>query len=332
MGRIRGISTAGARGPMQFLPTTWDLYGEGGDINDPRDAILAAARLLRANGAPGDMGRAVWHYNPSSSYVGAVTRYAKAIGARRSPSAATGSGECSTSTSVGPMCSTSATPGCGPGCSARTDPPGFPRSAARCSLAVASLPSAAGPSGPSASEHRGTSMANAATANPGSSAVEVLGPVLRRQVEELRSWESGVRLDRSQAVHRYRVAARRLRSNLAGFRALLDADTCGELGSDLRSAGVAAGGARDAETVRRHVEALMRDESDPSVGATRERSTGCSRRRTAEAGGTPCGTSTRRSTTPSPGVSSVSPTCRPGRRRRSVRPRRYSGLCSVRSG
>ena len=83
MGRIRGISTAGARGPMQFLPTTWDLYGKGGDINDPRDAILAAARLLRANGAPGDMDGAVWHYNPSSSYVGAVARYAKAIG--RSP-------------------------------------------------------------------------------------------------------------------------------------------------------------------------------------------------------------------------------------------------------
>ena len=52
MGRIRGASTAGARGPMQFLPSTWALYGAGGDINDPRDAILAAARLLRHHGAP----------------------------------------------------------------------------------------------------------------------------------------------------------------------------------------------------------------------------------------------------------------------------------------
>ena len=49
-GRIRGTSVAGAQGPMQFLPTTWDIYGEGGDINDPHDAILAAGRLLRANG------------------------------------------------------------------------------------------------------------------------------------------------------------------------------------------------------------------------------------------------------------------------------------------
>jgi membrane-bound lytic murein transglycosylase B len=62
---------------MQFLPTTWDLYGEGGDINDPRDAILAAARLLRANGAPENMSEALWHYNPSDNYVGAVTRYAE---------------------------------------------------------------------------------------------------------------------------------------------------------------------------------------------------------------------------------------------------------------
>ena len=76
MGRIRGTSTAGARGPMQFLPSTWDLYGAGGDINDPRDAILAAARLLKHHGAPGDMAEALWHYNPSDSYVGAVLEYA----------------------------------------------------------------------------------------------------------------------------------------------------------------------------------------------------------------------------------------------------------------
>jgi membrane-bound lytic murein transglycosylase B len=79
MGRIRGVSSAGARGPMQFLPPTWDLYGAGGDINDPRDAIHAAARLLKANGAPGDMAEALWHYNPSDSYVGAVTQYARTM-------------------------------------------------------------------------------------------------------------------------------------------------------------------------------------------------------------------------------------------------------------
>jgi len=83
MGRIRGASTAGARGPMQFVPATWELYGAGGDIDDPRDAIMAAARLLRANGAARDLPGALWHYNQSHSYVRAVTGYARTL--QRSP-------------------------------------------------------------------------------------------------------------------------------------------------------------------------------------------------------------------------------------------------------
>ncbi len=79
MGRIRGPSTAGALGPMQFLPSTWDVYGAGGDINDPHDAILAAARLLVANGAPGDMAGALYHYNPSNYYVRAVSAFARTM-------------------------------------------------------------------------------------------------------------------------------------------------------------------------------------------------------------------------------------------------------------
>jgi hypothetical protein len=74
LGRIRGASTAGARGPMQFLPATWRRYGEG-DINNTRDSIMAAGRLLVANGAPGNMAVALYRYNPSRDYVRAIEEY-----------------------------------------------------------------------------------------------------------------------------------------------------------------------------------------------------------------------------------------------------------------
>ena len=54
---------------MQFMPATWRAYGLGGDIRDPRDAILGAANYLHANGAPRSYRRALFHYNQSSHYV-----------------------------------------------------------------------------------------------------------------------------------------------------------------------------------------------------------------------------------------------------------------------
>ena len=68
-GQNDGPSSAGALGPMQFEPSTWALYGDGGNIMDPADAIPAAARLLVANGAPGNLQQAVFAYNHSASYV-----------------------------------------------------------------------------------------------------------------------------------------------------------------------------------------------------------------------------------------------------------------------
>jgi soluble lytic murein transglycosylase-like protein len=78
-GKVRSRSTAGAQGPMQFLPATWRAYGLGGDIDDPRDAILGAANYLRASGAPGDLRRALYAYNHSSLYVDAVLAYARVM-------------------------------------------------------------------------------------------------------------------------------------------------------------------------------------------------------------------------------------------------------------
>ena len=68
-GQNDGPSSAGALGPMQFEPSTWALYGDGGNIMDPADAIPAAARLLVASGAPGNLQQAVFAYNHSGSYV-----------------------------------------------------------------------------------------------------------------------------------------------------------------------------------------------------------------------------------------------------------------------
>ena len=83
--RIRSNSSAGAQGPMQFIPSTWSQYGMGGNVRRPRDAIMGAANYLRASGAPGDYRRALYAYNPSTLYVKAVLRFARAM--RRRPDA-----------------------------------------------------------------------------------------------------------------------------------------------------------------------------------------------------------------------------------------------------
>ncbi|CAJ1584445.1 transglycosylase SLT domain-containing protein [[Mycobacterium] wendilense] len=75
-GRIEGTSTAGAQGPMQFMPGTWEQYGAGGDIRSPRDSILAAGRFLAAQGFAVDRDNALFRYNNSDRYVRAVNAYA----------------------------------------------------------------------------------------------------------------------------------------------------------------------------------------------------------------------------------------------------------------
>ena len=80
MGRIRGTSVAGAQGPMQFLPRTWAKWGRG-DIEDPADAIMAAARYLAHDGGarPDRLDDALFRYNNDTRYVRGVTLLAKVM-------------------------------------------------------------------------------------------------------------------------------------------------------------------------------------------------------------------------------------------------------------
>ncbi len=84
-GNDLSLSTAGAVGWMQFMPSTWLQYGvdvDGAGYADPYnpvDAIFAAARYLRAAGASHDLQSAIFAYNHSQAYVESVILRAKLI-------------------------------------------------------------------------------------------------------------------------------------------------------------------------------------------------------------------------------------------------------------
>ena len=81
-GQNMGPSSAGALGPMQFLPSTWATWGTDGfgdtgspNIWNPYDAVPSAARMLCADGAA-QGGQSLWNaifdYNHASWYVDEV--------------------------------------------------------------------------------------------------------------------------------------------------------------------------------------------------------------------------------------------------------------------
>ena len=80
------VSSAGAMGWMQFIPSTWQAYGVDAngdgrkDPYNPVDAICAAARYLRAAGGNQDLRSAVFSYNHASWYVDEVLLYARSYG------------------------------------------------------------------------------------------------------------------------------------------------------------------------------------------------------------------------------------------------------------
>ena len=77
-GRDLNVSSAGAVGWMQFMPSTWKEYGMSVDGHgapnpyDPTDAIFSAARYLAANGGGKHLRKAVFAYNHATWYVDEV--------------------------------------------------------------------------------------------------------------------------------------------------------------------------------------------------------------------------------------------------------------------
>lgn len=89
-GRTSAVSSAGAMGPMQFMPATFAAYGVDGDgdgraeITDPADSVYSAAHYLCANGGgrgSGALANAIWHYNHADWYVAMVLRIAERLAA-----------------------------------------------------------------------------------------------------------------------------------------------------------------------------------------------------------------------------------------------------------
>jgi hypothetical protein len=66
---------------MQFLPSTFAAYAEGGDIHSAHDSIMAAGRYLAANGFADDRNHAIYRYNNANEYVQAVNDYAAVLAA-----------------------------------------------------------------------------------------------------------------------------------------------------------------------------------------------------------------------------------------------------------
>jgi murein DD-endopeptidase MepM/ murein hydrolase activator NlpD len=85
-GRNLNVSSAGAMGWMQFIPSSWKTFGVDAnsdgkkDPYNPVDAIFAAARYLRAAGADTDLRKAIFAYNHADWYVDSVLMRARFIG------------------------------------------------------------------------------------------------------------------------------------------------------------------------------------------------------------------------------------------------------------
>jgi len=160
-----------AVGPMQFIPSSWQIYGVDGDgdgTSDPNnvfDAALAAAKHL-CRSQPGDyddpavLGRALFAYNRSSSYVALVQSWI-AVYDRLGPDAATAATVASYGAPAGTSRPSSAA-------TARPQAPGPGH--------VALAPPATAPAAPAPAPAAPSPAAGPATATPAPAEVPSAGP------------------------------------------------------------------------------------------------------------------------------------------------------------
>ncbi|MCY0901167.1 MAG: lytic murein transglycosylase [Firmicutes bacterium] len=80
------VSSAGAQGPMQFMPATFSSYGvtapgQNGppQIDNVYDAIFSCAHLLHVDGYSDDPEEAIYLYNHSDTYVQTVEQFAESF-------------------------------------------------------------------------------------------------------------------------------------------------------------------------------------------------------------------------------------------------------------
>ena len=92
-------------------------------------------------------------------------------------------------------------------------------------------------------------------------AAQLLLDLLAEQTAQILRLDPAVRDEEPGAVHKLRIAARRLRSALTTYRSLLEAGFADPLREELRWLGQALGRARDAQVLREHLDAVLKDEA-----------------------------------------------------------------------
>lgn len=96
-------------------------------------------------------------------------------------------------------------------------------------------------------------------------AAHLLLTLVAEQTAQLMRQDAAVRADAPGAVHKLRIAARRMRSALTTYKALLEPGVADPLREELRWLGQALGQARDAQVLREHLDAVLEAEAPELV-------------------------------------------------------------------